>query len=227
MKTKAPRNARKRIDDENDEDDNSDDVPQYIKLAVAGESGVGKTSLLSRFVNDGIEESTKTTIGVDYLNIWLKSNHPEYNRRTHLQLIDTAGQERFNGIVSAMFSNIPGVFLVFDVTRQETFQRLCEVWRPMVARRSERALCMLVASKCDLYTSPGWMDEIDMHEQARLLGCEGGFHAVSSLNGRHVCAMIVQMVDLAIAKEKELFDRVNKGVVTIGANKRKHDSCQC
>lgn len=212
---------------ESDSSSGDDDAktPLFIKVAVAGECAVGKTSMLHYFISKDAEE--KSTIGVDYLPIWIKSNHPHYNRKTHVQLIDTAGQERFNSIVLSMFNNVPGIFLMFDAMREATFARLCEFWRPAIAHKSPNAVCMLVATKCDLYEklapAERWMERIDMVEQARLLGCEGGFHAISSRNGRHVHAMVMQMVDLAVAKEKRLFDEVKKseGVLVIN-NHRGH-----
>ncbi len=195
--------------------DGSDGNPIFVKVAFLGESGVGKTSLIHRFIEvDDLKKfshtGTQTTIGVDYKSVWMKSNHPVYNVLTHLQLIDTAGQERFQAIVPQMFSGAQGVFLVFDATCERSFERICNYWRPLVHERNPFCVCMLVATKCDKYMAMNaddpdrWMARLDMQQQAKINGCDGGFHAVSALNGRHVEAMIVQMVDMALAKEQRI-----------------------
>jgi len=209
----------------------------YIKLAAIGEAAVGKTSLLKRFLYDTFDAKRVQTEGVDCRSLWLKSNHPSYDRRTHLTLVDTAGQERYQAVVPMMFTGAQGIFLVFDATNEHSYERVCEYWLNMVMQRNPTCVRMLVATKCDLYdalpSARRWMDALDMDEQARLLGCAGGYHAVSAKLGTHINAMVVQMVDMAIDQEQELM-RANLapagGTINISARNNYTDNsknCSC
>jgi small GTP-binding protein len=211
----------------------------YVKLAVIGDANVGKTTLLTRFLHDRFEEKRRATEGIDCRTVWLKSNHPAYDRKTHLTLVDTAGQERYSAIVPQMFSGAQGIFLVFDATNEKSFERVCNYWLDMVLRRNPTCVCMLVATKCDLYIDlppeRRWMDKLDMHKQARLLNCAGGFHACSAKVGAHINAMIVEMVDLAMEHELKLLEsnpsvmETRSGVINISSasftDQRKVCSC--
>jgi len=224
---------------EPDTDVPSADNEVYVKLAVVGDANVGKTTLLLRFLHDRFEEKRRVTEGVDCQAIWLKSNHPHYDRRTHVQLIDTAGQERYSAMVPQMLSGAQGIFLVFDATSEESFARVCNYWLDMVQRRNQSCVCMLVATKGDLYAAlqgkARWMDRMDMREQAALLNCAGGFHVCSAKVGAHVNAMMIEMIDLAIEHEKKLM-QMNPGVadaagdvlrIGFGAKQRRAKDCAC
>jgi len=91
---------------------------------VLGESGVGKTSLLLRYVSNRFTIATKSTIGTDFLTKQIDVG----DKSVTLQIWDTAGQERFQGLGSAFFRGSDGVLFVFDVTRRETFNEL-ERWK--------------------------------------------------------------------------------------------------
>lgn len=216
-------------------------APNSIKVVVLGDSAVGKTALLRRFYEQDPRRKAatpETTIGVDILQLWLKTNHPHYDETTSLQLVDTAGQERFQAVAPQMFAAAHGIFFVFDSTRQATFERICNLWRPMVRERNPYCVCMLVATKFDLYetlpASQRWMDAIDMRKQAARLECDAGFHVVSAVTGQHVDAMMVQMADASIEKERlqyaaveESHRRRDGGVVLIGNNITVRKTCSC
>jgi len=95
-----------------------------FKIVVLGESGVGKTSLLVRYVQNSFTIATKSTIGSDFLS---KDINVE-NRPITLQIWDTAGQERFQGLGTSFYRGADGVIFVFDVTRRQTFEELVQ-WR--------------------------------------------------------------------------------------------------
>ena len=84
---------------------------------LLGESGVGKTNLLSRLSNDEFNEDFAATIGVEFLTTVLEV--PDIGRRVKAQIWDTAGQERFRSILSAYYRRARGAVLVFDASRPE------------------------------------------------------------------------------------------------------------
>lgn len=90
------------------------------KIIIIGDSGVGKSNILSRFVNDKFELNTKHTIGVEFSTKTLIIN----NDSLKIQIWDTAGQERYRAITSAYYRGAHGALIVYDITKKQTFDNL-------------------------------------------------------------------------------------------------------
>ena len=89
-----------------------------LKFLILGDSDVGKTSLLLKYIDNYFPESHLATIGVEF-----KTKDVECNGyKIHLQLWDTAGQERFRSITKSYFRNANGVIFVYDITDKKTFK---------------------------------------------------------------------------------------------------------
>ncbi|KMZ73101.1 Ras-related protein RIC1 [Zostera marina] len=120
-----------------------------FKLLLIGDSGVGKSCLLLRFVDDSYLESYISTIGVDF-----KIRTVEQEGKTlKLQIWDTAGQERFRTITSSYYRGAHGIIVVYDVTDQESFNNIRQ-WLTEIDRyASDTVNKLLVGNKCDLTDS--------------------------------------------------------------------------
>jgi Ras-related protein Rab-7A len=95
-----------------------------IKVLILGSAGVGKTSLLNRFVDENYSSNYKSTIGSD-----LRSKDIVINDEVvTLQLVDTAGQERFNSLSTQFYRGAQMCLLVFDITDSKSFESLSQ-WR--------------------------------------------------------------------------------------------------
>lgn len=116
-----------------------------FKVLLIGDSGVGKSSLMARFVDDQFTESYISTIGVDF-----KIRTIEMDGKTiKLQIWDTAGQERFRTITSSYYRGAHGVVIVYDVTDDTSFRNI-DFWLSEVGRyASEDADKLIVGNKCD------------------------------------------------------------------------------
>jgi len=108
----------------------SDDARAYdhlVKILLVGDSGVGKSSLLARFISDSFDEQSPT-VGVDF-----KLKHVDVDgTRLKLTVWDTAGQERFRTLTSSYYRSAHGVVFVYDVTSRESFENARETWRKEV-----------------------------------------------------------------------------------------------
>ena len=105
-----------------DEESSGDDqrIKLTFKILLLGDSAVGKTSLLTKYLNNSFQEQHIATIGVEYKDKYIIKN--DFNIR--LQIWDTAGQERFHSISKNLYRGTNGVFFVYDITREETFNNL-------------------------------------------------------------------------------------------------------
>jgi len=94
-----------------------------LKILIIGESGVGKSSLMKRFIDDEYDDELSLTIGVDF-----KTKTVDIDGvNVKLAIWDTAGQERFRTLTPSYYRDAQGAILVYDVTNQKTFQKL-ESW---------------------------------------------------------------------------------------------------
>lgn len=117
-----------------------------VKLIVVGDSNVGKTSLISRYVDDTFAESIGNTVGVDFFACKM-----DLFGQTHtVQLWDTAGQERFKSVVKCYFKSASGVLIVFDLTQRVSFDHVATWLEDMNDNVPENVVKVLVGSKADL-----------------------------------------------------------------------------
>lgn len=91
-----------------------------FKILLVGDTGVGKSSLITRFVDDLYSDMFISTIGVDF-----KIRTADIDgSRVKMQIWDTAGQERFRTITSSYYRGSHGIIIVYDVCRLDTFQSI-------------------------------------------------------------------------------------------------------
>ena len=89
-----------------------------------GDSGVGKTSLLSRFVFESFDEQNMPTVAAGYKAKIVEV--PGTNERVKMNIWDTAGQERYRAITSAYYRGAVGALLVYDTTNAQSFKNMAE-----------------------------------------------------------------------------------------------------
>ncbi len=89
-----------------------------LKIVLVGDSGVGKTNLLTRFSKNEFSLESKTTIGVEFAT---KTITTESGRVIKAQIWDTAGQDRYRAIASSYYKGAVGALLVYDITKEKTF----------------------------------------------------------------------------------------------------------
>lgn len=117
-----------------------------LKVLLIGESGVGKSSLLLRFVDDQFDAEKPATIGVDFKTTTLETAEG----RVKLAIWDTAGQERFRTLTPSYYRGGQGVIFVYDVTDSDSFSKLDNWLREFdVYSNKQNAVKMLVANKID------------------------------------------------------------------------------
>ena len=117
-----------------------------LKLIVLGDSGVGKTNIIKKYINDEFSTDTKATVGVEFFYKTFKIN----NDIIKLEIWDTAGQERYKSITSAYYRGSRGALIVYDITRVSTFESI-ERWIAEINEKVTGSLKMLViGNKVDL-----------------------------------------------------------------------------
>ena len=117
-----------------------------LKIVLIGDSGVGKTNLLSRFTRDQFNPDSKSTIGVEFATKTLEVE----GKTVKAQIWDTAGQERYRAITSAYYRGAIGALLLYDISASLTFNSLSRWLQELRENADSNIVVMLVGNKCDL-----------------------------------------------------------------------------
>ncbi|XP_042862352.1 clumping factor A-like [Penaeus japonicus] len=143
----------------------TDKREHLYKILVIGELGTGKTSIIKRYVHQFFSQHYRATIGVDFA---LKVLNWDSNTVIRLQLWDIAGQERFGNMTRVYYKEAVGAFVVFDVTRAQTFDAVTK-WKTDLDTKVTLAdgspiPAVLLANKCDqpkegVVNNPARMDD--------------------------------------------------------------------
>merc|ERR1712187_498264 len=128
-------------------DENESVYDHLYKVVLVGDATVGKTHLLSRYIKGTLPKAPTATIGVEFATRIVPL---AVGGTVKAQIWDTAGQERYRAITSSHYRRAIGALLVYDVTRQATFQN-CLKWLEELRQNAEPNITiMLVGNKVDL-----------------------------------------------------------------------------
>ena len=117
-----------------------------FKVLLLGNSDVGKSSLILRYVDQVWSDTFVPTIGVDFKVKTLEID----NKQIKMQIWDTAGQERFRNVISSYFRGSHGILLIYDITNRDSFKNL-ENWLTEIEKNaSQNVLKILIGNKNDL-----------------------------------------------------------------------------
>lgn len=125
--------------------DKNEQYDFIYKIVLVGDPYVGKTNILSRFLNEIFIENSKATIGVDFGVTVIDVN----NKKIKTQIWDTPGQERYKPIASAYYIMADGVIIVFDIANKSSFERI-ESWINEIKLHIPLANILIVGNKSDL-----------------------------------------------------------------------------
>ncbi|KAF9541410.1 hypothetical protein KI688_012506 [Linnemannia hyalina] len=118
-----------------------------FKIVLIGDSGVGKSNLLSRFTRGDFNLESKSTIGVDF---GARTVQVEDGKMIKAQIWDTAGQERYRAITSAYYRGAVGALLLYDITQHGTYESVSR-WLSEVREHADpNIIVMMVGNKSDL-----------------------------------------------------------------------------
>merc|ERR1711976_983384 len=124
-----------------------DDEYDYLfKVVLIGDSGVGKSNLLSRFTRNEFNLKSKSTIGVEFATWGIQVD----GKTIKAQIWDTAGQERYRAITSAYYRGAVGALLVYDIVKHLTYENVERWLKELRDHADSNIVIMLVGNKSDL-----------------------------------------------------------------------------
>ena len=116
------------------------------KILILGDSKVGKSCFLTRYADKTYQEDYLSTIGMDYK---IKNYELENGAIIKLYIWDTAGQDRFRSITSNYYKGADGIILIYDITKQETFNNVRNWITSIKEEAPAKVVLILVGNKVD------------------------------------------------------------------------------
>ncbi|MHA1110280.1 MAG: Rab family GTPase [Promethearchaeota archaeon] len=145
-----------------------------LKVLLCGPAGVGKTSLIMRFIKSKFQTDYKLTVGVDILT---KDVELENDNICTLSIWDIGGQERFSFIRSTFYKGAAGALLIFDLSRAATWDEI-KNWRAEVKQFAGDVPFVLIGNKLDLLADVG--EVIDRDEARAYAESQGSVYIETS-----------------------------------------------
>jgi Ras-related protein Rab-11A len=124
----------------------NDEYDFLFKVVLIGDSGVGKSNLLSRFTRNEFNLDSKSTIGVEFATRSIQVDA----KTIKAQIWDTAGQERYRAITSAYYRGAVGALLVYDISKHQTYENVTRWLKELRDHADSNIVIMLVGNKSDL-----------------------------------------------------------------------------
>ena len=135
-----------------------------LKLLIVGDSSVGKTNFVHRFIEDKFNKNYMTTSGVD-----LKTKDLEIkNKKIRIQIWDTAGQEKYKAITSHHYRRAVGALIVYDVTKRSSFDNVLKWFSDLKSKAEKECIIALIGNKIDLLDRNSRRREIS-YEEGKML----------------------------------------------------------
>ena len=117
-----------------------------FKLILIGDSSVGKSNILLKYLKGEFDHNSKATVGVEFGTKNIIIN----NKKIKIQIWDTAGQERYRSITSAYYKGAKGAFIVYDITRKLTFDNIDKWATDLKTNGDKNISIVLIGNKSDL-----------------------------------------------------------------------------
>ena len=139
---------------------------QGKKLVFIGDSGVGKTCIISRFTQGIFENNVNSTRGASYSNKIIDVNGTPLS----LDIWDTAGQETYKSLTKYFYKGAKMALLVYDITRKESFDSIKSFWYDQIKEFGDEGVILgIVGNKCDMYDDEA-VPEQEAREYAKSIG---------------------------------------------------------
>ena len=130
--------------------DDIEDSAIKCKVVLIGKSGVGKTSIISRYTTNVFKESLMTTPGANFTTKQVE--FPQYKKTIKFEIWDTAGQERYRSLAKVFYNNASACILVYDITNKDTFDDIINYWVPEIKENTPKDIILALAgNKSDKY----------------------------------------------------------------------------
>ena len=189
-----------------------------VKCVLLGESAVGKSSLINRFINDTfIKDSLPTLVGCYSTK---EKYYEEYNQKIKYEIWDTAGQEKYRSINKIFYQDACVALLLYDITQKDSYEAIKDYWYNEVKEYSpNNVIIVIVGNKSDLYEHEQ-IDENEVKEYCKSINVL--FKQTSAKSGEGINELF-EMIGLKILNSED-YKNIKKEKTSSKSVKIKNDS---
>ena len=174
-----------------------------FKIVLIGDTSVGKTNILSKYLSNEFDPDSKATVGVEFGT----KNFKIQNSIVKVQIWDTAGQERYRSITNAYYKGAKGSLLVYDITNPKSFESLDKWISDLKTNGDQKISIILLGNKSDLesdrkITTEQGKEKAEFYKLA--------FMETSALNGNNIEKAFNELITDVYKNHHELFEKQAK-----------------
>ena len=189
-----------------------EEYEMMAKVILIGDSSVGKTNIMSKYLKNQFNENSKATVGVEFGSKLFNIN----GHNIKVQIWDTAGQEKYKAITGAYYKGSKGAFVVYDITRKETFDSVDKWINDLKMSGDPKLIIIIIGNKCDLEEKREILKE-QGEEKANSFGC--AFLETSALSGDNIEKGFEMMINDIFNKfGNNTVDEVEYDIIEKGEN---------
>ena len=182
-----------------------------FKLILIGDSSVGKSNILLKYLKNEFDQNSRATVGVEFGTKNLMIN----NKKIKIQIWDTAGQERYRSITSAYYKGAKGALIVYDITRKNTFDNI-DKWIADLKLNGDKNICIVIlGNKSDLNDQREVNKELGMKKSEMF---KTAFMETSALNGENITKAFDEVIQQIYQMNKNSFEENTKKDIDKGVN---------
>jgi small GTP-binding protein len=169
--------------------------PEEIKVVLIGDSGVGKTSIISQFINRKFDPYCQISLNSEFSIKVIE--YPEYHKSLKFNIWDTVGQEKYRSLAKIFYKNAEVIILVYDLTCERTFSSIKDYWyNEIVKNANNNPILVLVGNKADLRK-----DDITYYNES----CKNYANEIKAIFG--------QVSALSYSGISNLFEKIGKKII--------------
>ena len=126
--------------------------PSTVKVVLLGESGVGKTSIISQFTKNQFNSRVETSVSANFISKVV--DFPEINKSIKFDIWDTVGQEKYRSLAKIFYKDAKIIVFVFDITKRKSFEAIKDFWYNETQNNADNnPILAIVGNKIDLYNN--------------------------------------------------------------------------
>ena len=180
------------------------------KIILLGDCGVGKTSILRRYIHNSFTMSNNSTVATEFEE---KNIEVDQDSVACLKIWDTMGEERYSILVKNYYKDSHGVIIVFDLCNRSSFENIKNILKDVNDNAPKDVIIFIVGNKLDLSEDRKVKDD-----EVKKLFNDIGYYEVSAKNGNNISLLFEQLTYKIIDKQKE--EKNNDDKVIRGADGR-------
>ena len=151
------------------------------KVVLLGDSGVGKTCIISRYISGSFDENSASTNGASYCS--KNVAYDKLGKNLLLDIWDTAGQEKYKALTKFFYKDAAVAILVYDISLKQSFENVKNYWYQQIQENGDKNMVLGIAgNKCDLYEEEA-VPEAEAREFASSIGAIFGLTSAQNNTG--------------------------------------------